>query len=44
MIEIEGKMFKHIVSILVDPGANLSYISPKVVELSQLQTRKFKNP
>lgn len=44
MIEIEGKLFKHNVSILIDLGACLSYVSPKAVELCQLQTHKFKIP
>lgn len=33
MIEMEGKTFKHVVSILIDPSASLSYISPRVVDL-----------
>jgi len=44
MIEFEGKIFDRTVSILVDPGATLSYVSPKVVESCSLQTIKFKNP
>eukprot|EP00253_Pinus_taeda_P031475 PITA_31475 len=44
MIEFEGKIFDRAVSVLVDPGATLSYISPKVVESCGLQTTKFKSP
>eukprot|EP00253_Pinus_taeda_P007451 PITA_07451 len=44
MIEFEGKIFDRTVSILVDPGATLSYVSPKVVESCGLQTTKFKSP
>eukprot|EP00253_Pinus_taeda_P004218 PITA_04218 len=44
MIEFEGKIFDRTVSVLVDPGATLSYISPKVVESCGLQTTKFKIP
>eukprot|EP00253_Pinus_taeda_P022928 PITA_22928 len=44
MIEFEGKIFDRAVSILVDPRATLSYISPKVVESCGLQTTKFKSP
>lgn len=44
MIKIEGKMSRHTVSFLIDPGASLSYISPRMVELCQLQTQKFKIP
>lgn len=32
MVEFEGKSFNHTVSILIDPRATLSYVSPKVVE------------
>eukprot|EP00253_Pinus_taeda_P012980 PITA_12980 len=44
MIEFEGKIFDRTVSILVDPGATLSYVSPKVVESCGLLTTKFKSP
>eukprot|EP00253_Pinus_taeda_P006640 PITA_06640 len=44
MIEFEGKIFDRIVSVLVDPGATLSYVSPKIVENCKLQPAKFKNP
>jgi hypothetical protein len=30
VVEIEGMIFNHLVSILIDPGSNLSYIAPKV--------------
>eukprot|EP00253_Pinus_taeda_P029666 PITA_29666 len=43
MTEFEGKIFDRAVSVLVDPGATLSYISPKVVESCGLQTTKFKS-
>jgi hypothetical protein len=32
MVEIEGMLQNHPVSILIDPGASLSYISPDIVE------------
>lgn len=32
MIELEDKLANQLVSILVDSGAILSYVSPKVVE------------
>eukprot|EP00253_Pinus_taeda_P023180 PITA_23180 len=44
MIEFEGKIFDRTVSVLVDPGATLSYVSPKIVENCKLQPVKFKNP
>ena len=42
MIELEGKLLSQPVSILVDLGASLSYISPKVVENCKLQSHKFR--
>lgn len=44
MIEFEGKIFDQTISILIDPGATLSYISPKIVEQCCLQVVKFKSP
>eukprot|EP00253_Pinus_taeda_P025293 PITA_25293 len=44
MVEFEGKISNLIISILIDPGATLSYVSPKVVERFNLQSVKFKNP
>jgi hypothetical protein len=29
VVKIEGMIFNHLVSILIDPGSNLSYITPK---------------
>lgn len=36
MIELEGKLLSQLVSILVDPGENLSYVIPKLVEICKL--------
>jgi len=44
MIECEGLIAKKPVSVLFDPGASLSYFSPKVVEKCQLVSRKFSKP
>ena len=44
MVEFEDRIFNHTRSILIDPGATLSYISPKVVEHCKMQPVKFKNP
>eukprot|EP00253_Pinus_taeda_P007890 PITA_07890 len=44
MVEFEGNISNLTVSILIDPGATLSYVSPKVLERCKLQSTKFKNP
>eukprot|EP00253_Pinus_taeda_P012179 PITA_12179 len=44
MVEFEGKISNLTISVLIDPGATLSYVSPKVVERCNLQPVKFKNP
>jgi len=44
MIECEGMTPKQPVSVLFDPGASLSYVSPKVVEKCQLQSYEFTKP
>eukprot|EP00253_Pinus_taeda_P021056 PITA_21056 len=44
MVEFEGNIFYHTISVLIDPRATLIYVSPKVVEQCKLQTVKFKNP
>ena len=36
VVEIEGMIFNHLVSILIDPGSNLSYIAPKTVDKCKL--------
>eukprot|EP00253_Pinus_taeda_P011579 PITA_11579 len=44
MVEFEGKILNLSISVLIDPGATLSYISPKIVEQCKLQPEKFRNP
>eukprot|EP00253_Pinus_taeda_P029843 PITA_29843 len=44
MIKCEGMVVDQLVSLLFNPGASLSYISPKVVEKCQLQSSKFNKP
>ena len=44
MVEFEGKISNLTISVLIDPGATLSYVNPKVVECCNLQSVKFKNP
>ena len=41
MAEIEGMINNQPISILIDPGANLSYISPRIVELCKLVPKTF---
>jgi hypothetical protein len=44
VVEIEGMIFNHLVSVLIDPGSNLSYISPKTVDKCKLQPQKQTKP
>eukprot|EP00253_Pinus_taeda_P018772 PITA_18772 len=44
MVEFEGKISNLSIAVLIDPGATLSYVSPKIVEQCKLQSEKFKNP
>eukprot|EP00253_Pinus_taeda_P009990 PITA_09990 len=44
MVEFEGKISNLTIFVLIDPGATLSYVSPKVVERCNLPSVKFKNP
>eukprot|EP00253_Pinus_taeda_P031271 PITA_31271 len=44
MVEFEDKISNLTISVLIDPGATLSYVNPKVVERCNLQSVKFKNP
>ena len=41
MVEVEGKLNQIHISILIDPGASLSYISPNLVEKCKLSVEKF---
>eukprot|EP00253_Pinus_taeda_P010862 PITA_10862 len=43
IVEFEGKISHLSICVLIDPGATLSYISPKIVEQCKLQSEKFKN-
>jgi hypothetical protein len=40
VVEMEGMISNHLVSILIDPGSNLSYVSPQTVEKCKLQQVK----
>ena len=44
VVEIEGMISNHLVSILIDLGSNLSYIAPKVVDKCKLQPQKHTKP
>jgi hypothetical protein len=44
VVEIEGMIFNHLVSVLIDPGSNLSYIAPKNVDKCKLQPQKQTKP
>jgi hypothetical protein len=44
MVEMEGMITNHLVSILIDPGSNLSYIAPKAVDKCKLQPHKHVKP
>jgi hypothetical protein len=40
MVEVKGKIHDTQISVLIDPGATLSYITPDVVELKKLKKQK----
>jgi hypothetical protein len=44
VVEIESMILNHLVSILIDPGSNLSYIAPKAVDKCKLQPQKHTKP
>ena len=37
IMEVEGKIHDNRISILIDPGASLSYVTPILVELNKLK-------
>ena len=41
MMEVEGKLNQTPISILIDPGAIMSYVSPSLVEKCKLPVEKF---
>ena len=41
MAEVQGMIQNHLVSILIDPGASLSYVSPSIAEKCNLSLKKF---
>jgi hypothetical protein len=42
VVEVDGKIAKKAISILIDLGSSHSYIAPKIVETCILQKRKHK--
>ena len=43
MVEVEGMINQTPIAILIDLGASLNYISPKLVEKCKLPVEKFEN-
>ena len=43
MVEVEGMINQTPVTILIDPGASLSYIAPQILEKCNLFVEKFEN-
>ena len=43
MVEVEGKLNQIPISILIEPGTSLSYISPNLVEKCKLLVEKLQN-
>ena len=43
MVEIECMINQNPIAILIDPGASLSYISPKMVEKCKFPVENFEN-
>ena len=41
MVEIQGMIQNQPVSIMIDPSASLSYVSPSTTEKCNLQLKKF---
>ena len=41
MVEIEGMIIDQPISILIDLGTSMSYISPRIVDLCKLEPEKF---
>jgi hypothetical protein len=40
VVELEGIIDNHLVSVLIDPGSNLSYVAPQTVDKCKLQPIK----
>ena len=44
MVEIEGKILNTYISILIDPSACQSYVSPKIVDVCKIGKEKLATP
>jgi hypothetical protein len=44
VVEMEGMIANHLVSILIDPGSNLSYMAPRTVDKCKLQPVRHVKP
>jgi hypothetical protein len=44
VVELEGMIANHLVSILIDPGSNLSYVAPQAVDKCKLQPIRHVKP
>jgi hypothetical protein len=44
VVEMEGMIANHLVSILIDPGSNLSYVAPHTIDKCKLQPHKDVKP
>jgi hypothetical protein len=44
VVEMEGMIANHLVSILIDPGSNLSYVAPQTVDKCKLQPVRHVKP
>ena len=44
MVEIEGNILNTSISMLIDPGALHSYVSPKIVDVCKLGKVKHDKP
>jgi hypothetical protein len=44
VVELEGMITNHLVSILIDPGSNLSYVAPQTFDKCKLQPIRHVKP
>jgi hypothetical protein len=44
LVELEGMIANHLVSILIDPSSNLSYVAPQTVDKCKLQPIRHVKP
>jgi hypothetical protein len=44
VVELEGMITNHPISILIDPGSNLSYIAPQTIDKCKLQPTRHVKP